>query len=162
MFRESSLELSVLLNLCIKLVCEVSCLVWLEQGSLKLVCLSKEVSDLVWLEQGSLFVLCDLEQGSLLLVCLSISCVIFVIIVKSLGSAWGLDYSRFVRGTSIKFLCVLLLSLSLSYLCFVFLSSFLHPLHFNLFSSNRINFSKHNSTPLLVFFTFTLLKVTQD
>jgi hypothetical protein len=33
--------------------------------------------------------------------------------VKFLGSARGFDYSRFVRGTSIKFMCMIFLSFSL-------------------------------------------------
>jgi len=161
-FRESSLELSVLLNLWIKLVCEVSCLVWLEQGSLLscviwarkslVLCdLSKEVSYLVWFEQGSLFVLCDLEQGSLLLVYLSIRFVIFEIIVKSLGSARGLNYSRFVRGTSITSVCALS-SPSLTVLfVFYILTSFFYPLLYNLLARKELFFKTQFNPPSCVF-----------
>ena len=51
--------------------------------------------------------------------------VIFPIIVKSLGSARGLDYAQFVGGTSIIVMCFslsLLISLSLSIYLFIYLS----------------------------------------
>jgi hypothetical protein len=72
-----------------------------------------------------------------------------VIIVKSLGSAWGLEYSWFVRGTSINscVLCSLSLFLSLSlylslYLCLYSLHNFLKVA----ILEKYLRKTKHNST----------------
>jgi len=83
--------------------------------------------------------------------------------VKSLGSAWGLDYSWIVGGTNIKLMCVYFLYIYLFIFVFLYLSV-VHKLcmricipqiPFKLFYQRKRNSQKslHNSTILLVCFS---------